>query len=172
MELDFSKLDNIAYRGFNGAEERAKKDALIEQGFTIIEGATTPFDAPPMPPPTPPPENARKRQLRPFTGIDKNRNYRAMYRAACDFHERHNPPTVDGEYWRTHTPGEDEAPQAELDYWEAVCNDMTATANSLQQDPFLTGLIIAVFEELDREYNALKEAASKPMDSKNTIDTR
>lgn len=31
MELDFSKLENIAYRGFNGAEERAKKDALIEQ---------------------------------------------------------------------------------------------------------------------------------------------
>ena len=108
MELDFSKLENISYRGFDGAKARAEKDALIEQGFTVIEGATTPFDAPPAQEaytPTPPPEKARKGQLRPFTGIDKSRNYRAMYRAACDFHERHNPPTVDGEYWRTHKPG-------------------------------------------------------------------
>lgn len=164
MELDFSKLENIAYRGFNGAEERAKKDALIEQGFTVIEGATTPFDAPQAQEaytPTPPPEKATKGQLRPFTGIDNSRNYRAMYRAACDFHERHNPPTVDGEYWRTHKPGEDETPQAELDYWEKTVDDMNATANSLQQDPFLTGLIAAIFEELEREYRALRDSVSQ-----------
>lgn len=164
MELDFSKLENISYRGFDGAKARAEKDALIEQGFTVIEGATTPFDAPTAQgayTPTLPPKSPLKRQLRPFTGIDKSRNYRAMYRAACDFHERHNPPTVDGEYWRTHKPGEDEAPQAELDYWEAVCDDMTATANSLQQDPFLIGLLIAIFEELEREYKALREGATE-----------
>ena len=164
VELDFSKLENIAYRGFNGAEARAEKDALIEQGFTVIENATTPFDAPPAQEAythTPPPGKARKGQLKPFTGIEKSRNYRAMYRAACDFHERHNPPTVDGEYWRTHKPGEDEAPQAELDYWEAVCDDMTATANSLQQDPFLIGLLIAIFEELEREYKALRGGATE-----------
>ena len=163
MELDFSKLENIAYRGFNGAEERAKKDALIEQGFTVIEGATTPFDAPSAQEayiPTLPPEKALKGQLRPFTGIDKSRNYRAMYRAACDFHERHNPPTVDGEYWRTHKPGEDETPQAELDYWEKTVDDMAATANSLQQDPFLTNLLVAIFEELEKEYKALRDGAT------------
>lgn len=164
MELDFSKLDNIAYRGFEGAEARAEKDALIEQGFTVIEGATTPFDAPPVQEPyspTPPPKSPLKRQLKPFTGMDKNRNYRAMYRAACDFHERHNPPTVDGEYWRTHKPGEDEAQQVEIDYWEAVCDDMTATVNRFQQDPFLIGLLLAIFEELEREYKALMEGASE-----------
>lgn len=163
MELDFSKLENIAYRGFNGAKARAEKDELIEQGFTVIEGATTPFEAPPPQgeeTSTPPPENARKRQLRPFTGIDKSRNYRAMYRAACDFHERNNPPTVDIEYWKSHSPGIDETPQAELDYWEKAVEDMTATANSLQQDPFLTGLLVAIFEELEREYKALREGAS------------
>ena len=146
MELDFSKLENIAYRGFEGAEARAEKDALIEQGFTVIEGATTPFDAPPVQEPyshTPPPKSPLKRQLKPFTGMDKNRNYRAMYRAACDFHERHNPPTVDGEYW------------------EAVCDDMTATVNRFQQDPFLIGLLLAIFEELEREYKALMEGASE-----------
>lgn len=164
MELDFSKLENIAYRGFEGAEARAEKDALIEQGFTVIEGATTPFDAPPAQEPyspTPPPKSPLKRQLKPFTGMDKNRNYRAMYRAACDFHEAHNPPTVDREYWRTHTPGEDETPQAELDYWEKAVNDIAATANSFSNDPFLTGLLVAIFEELEREYKALREGASQ-----------
>lgn len=167
MELDFSKLENIAYRGFNGAKERAEKDALIEQGFTVIEGATTPFDAPPAQEayiPTPPPESARKRQLAPFTGIDKSRNYRAMYRAACDFHERYNPPIVDMEYWKSHTPGIDDTPQAELTYWEKLSDDIGATANSFQQDPFLTGLLVAIFEELEREYKALREAASKPLE--------
>lgn len=83
-----------------------------------------------------------------------------MYRAACDFHERNNPPTVDIEYWKSHSPGIDETPQAELDYWEKAVEDMTATANSLQQDPFLTGPLVAIFEELEREYKALREGAS------------
>lgn len=165
MDLDFSKLENIAYRGFEGAEARAEKDALIEQGFTVIEGATAPFDAPPAQepysPPAPPSKSPLKRQLKPFTGMDKNRNYRAMYRAACDFHEAHNPPTVDREYWRTHTPGEDETPQAELDYWEKAANDMAATANSFSNDPFLTGLLVAIFDELDREYRALRDSVSQ-----------
>jgi hypothetical protein len=161
VELDFSKLENIAYRGFEGEKARAEKDKLIEQGFTILEGATTPFDAPPAQEaytPIPPPEKARKGQLRPFTGIDKSRNYRAMYRAACDFHERHNPPTIDGEYWRTHKPGEDEEPQAELDYWENTVEDISATAGGFNNDPFITGLLVAIFEELEREYRALKDA--------------
>lgn len=146
MELDFSKLENIAYRGFEGAEARAEKDALIEQGFTVIEGATTPFDAPPAQEPyspTPPPKSPLKRQLKPFTGMDKNRNYRAMYRAACDFHERHNPPTLEG------------------DYWSETTDDMTETANRFDNDPFLTGLLVAIFEELEREYRALRDSVSQ-----------
>lgn len=164
MELDFSKLEDIAYRGFVGAKTRAEKDALIEQGFTIVEGAKTPFK--PSPPQevissTPSPESPLKRKLEPFTGIDKSRNYRAMYRAACDFHERNNPPTVDLVYWRAHTLGkEDETPQMELDYWEKVVEDMTATANKFQQDPFLTGLLVVIFNELEREYKAMQKATS------------
>ena len=38
---------------------------------------------------------------------------------------------------------------------------MTATANSLQQDPFLIGLLIAIFEELEREYKALRGGATE-----------
>lgn len=161
MELDFSKLENIAYRGFEGEKARAEKDKLIEQGFTVIEGATTPFDAPPAreaDTPTPPLKSPVQRQLEPFTGMDKSRNYRAMYRAACNFHERHNPPTVDSEYWKNHIPGKDEAPEAEFQYWEKAANDIAATANSFSNDPFITGLLVAIFEELEREYKALKDA--------------
>lgn len=161
MELNFSKLDTISYRGFEGEKARAEKDALIEKGFIIVEGSKTPFEAPApqdVEISTPSPGSPLKRKLEPFTGIDKRRNYRAMYRAACDFHERNNPPTVDIEYWKSHSPGIDETPQAELDYWEKAVADMTATANSLQQDPFLIGLLMAILEELELEYKAKKES--------------
>ena len=164
MELDFSKLENIAYRGFNGAEARAEKDALIKQGFTVIEGAITPFNAPPAQEPyspTPPPQRPLKRKLEPFTGMDTSRDYRAMYRAACNFHERHNPPKVDSEYRKSHTPGEDDTPQAELDYWEEAAMDVSETASAFQSDPFLTGLLLAVYEELEREYRALRDSVSQ-----------
>ena len=85
------------------------------------------------------PVPALKRPLKPFTALDGSRNYRAMYRAACDFHERHNPPTLDGG----------------ADYWTAVTEDMTETANKYNQDPFITGLLVAIFEELEREYRKL-----------------
>jgi hypothetical protein len=160
VELDFSKLENIAYRGFEGEKARAEKDKLIEQGFTVIEGATTPFDAPPAQEATPTtsPKSPVQRQLEPFTGMDKSRNYRAMYRAACNFHERHNPPTVDKEYWKSHIPGKDETPEAELQYWEKAVEDIGVTAGGFNNDPFLIGLLIAIFEELEREYKAMKAA--------------
>lgn len=161
MELDFSKLENIAYRGFEGAKARAAKDELIEQGFTVVEGDITPFEAADgqtVNTSTPPAVSPLKRKLEPFTGIDKSRNYRAFYRAACDFHERHNPPRVDVEYWKSHIPGKDEPPEAELQYWEEVAEDMSATASDLHQDPFLIGLLMVIFDELEREYKVKKES--------------
>lgn len=142
MELDFSKLDKLPYRGFETAEARAAKDELIEQGFTVVEGEKTPFEAAegqPLNPSTPPAGSPAKRQLKPFTGMDKSRNYRAFYRAACDFHERHNPP-------RANNPEE---------YWSAVCDDMCETGRRFDNDLFLTGLLLAVFDELEREYKSL-----------------
>lgn len=88
------------------------------------------------------------------------RDYRAMYRKAFEYHKRHNPPTVDIEYWKSHSPGIDEAPPVELDYWEKAIEDMAATADSIQQDPFLTNLLVAIFEELEKEYKALRDGAT------------
>lgn len=156
VELDFSKLENIAYRGFNGAE--AEKDTLIEQGFSVIEGAITPFDEPPAPN-IRQPEKSRKCQLRPFTGTDQRRNYRAMYRAACDFHERHNPPRVEAAYWASHTPGTDAPPPSEVEYWQQTAQDASDTATAQGNDPFLIGVLAAVYEELEREYEQMRENA-------------
>ena len=168
MGLDFSKLENIAYRGFEGAEARAAKDELIEQGFTVVEGEKTPFEAAEgqlLNPSTPPAGSPVKRQLKPFTGMDKSRNYRAVYRAACDFHERHNPPRVDMEYWKSHIPGKDEPPEVELQYWEDMAEDIAKVANGFDSDPFLTGLLVEIYTELEREYKARQEAASSFRDA-------
>ncbi len=44
MDLDFSRLDSLAYRCFPTEEAR---DTLIEQGFMVIEGDRNSFEAPP-----------------------------------------------------------------------------------------------------------------------------
>lgn len=76
---------------------------------------------------------AARRQAAPFTGRDPGRDYRRIYRALFDFHERHNPP------------------RAEAEYWAAVCADMEQTAAVGGDDPFLMDLLVAVFAELERE---------------------
>lgn len=82
-----------------------------------------------------------KRPLKPFTALDSSRNYRTMYRAACDFHERNNPPRGGAEYWAM------------------VCADMEQTAVAGGDDPFLMALLVAVFDELEREYKTMTREA-------------
>ena len=107
------------------------------------------------------PQGTPQRTQRAFTApTDAARDYRAMYRKAFEYHKRHNPPTVDIEYWKSHSPGIDEAPPVELDYWEKAIEDMAATADSIQQDPFLTNLLVAIFEELEKEDKALRDGAT------------
>ena len=103
---------------------------------------------------------ALKRKLEPFTGMDSKKDYRKLYRAACDFHEAHNPPAVDREYWRTHTPGVDTPPQVELEYWEKAAREVGEVSVMCGEDPFLVGLLSEVFNELEREYKARRDAAA------------
>lgn len=67
------------------------------------------------------------------------RSYNAMYRAAHDFHERHNPPRCDAEYW-TETAA-----------------DMMETAAKAGNPPFLQALLDAVYSELARESERLRD---------------
>lgn len=111
----------MASEWLRGLQERAS-------GVTVPRPAAEPREAVTKP----------RRQLPPFTGRDPARDYRAMYRAACDLHERHNPPRITA------------------DYWEAATDDLTATAQRFNDDPFLIALLAAVFEELEREYKAIQ----------------
>lgn len=161
MELDFSKLENIAYRGFEGEKARAEKDALLARGFTILEGEPTPF--------APPPDQdaggstrSAGSKLEPIAGAGKSFRYREMYLAACAFHECHSPPIVACEYWRTHTPGADETPQAELDYWEQTAHDMQAEAERHGRDPFFVSLLEAIHAKLAMEYERERNKAATP----------
>ena len=92
------------------------------------------------------PQGATERVRRSFTApTDPARDYRAMYAALFRFHERHNPPTL----------GDDDGAL----YWAAVSDDMQATAQQFNGDPFMVNLLCIVFEELEREYKAMRNAA-------------
>ena len=158
-QLDFTALDKLAYKDFDTAEKREERDSLLEAGFTFVQPQDNPFTAPPPPissisaPP-------KKDALTDHTG---GRNYKRMYRAAHDFHNSHNPPTVEREYWKDHTPGLDEPPPSELEYWNKLAQDMgtAAAAVGAESDPFLISLLIAVVDELEREYKAIREEAAR-----------
>lgn len=104
--------------------------------------------------------SALKREIKPFTGIDKKRDYRAMYRAAFAYHERHSPPQVDREYWQAHTPGIDDTPQADLDYWDKAAQDICEVSNRFGNDKFIMGLLADIYDELWREYDAERRQAA------------
>ena len=76
---------------------------------------------------------------KPFLDRSGTRNYNMMYRIAHDFHERHNPPRYDAEYW-TETAA-----------------DMMETAAKAGNDPFLEALLAAVYSELARESERLRD---------------
>jgi len=139
--LDFSKLNNIAYQGITTEAAKAEHDELIEQGFIVLDATEeNPFLQAPEPP-TQPRERvaAGPKPKRPPLKSLGGRDYRAMYRAACNFHERHHPA------------------QLTADYWEAAAEDMTKTSNEFDNDPFLMELLLAVYEELEREYETLRK---------------
>ena len=165
VKLDFSKLDAISYRGFDTEEAREQKDKMLQEGYTIVEGPT-PFDEVEATPRqnnaiavkkrpqepregqgaiTPPPALQRpsERKITPFLSMDGKRNYRAMYRAACNYHEKYSPPII----------GNDEG----LSYWHEAAEEIGQISASFGNDPFIMGLLSSVYEELEREYKYLRD---------------
>lgn len=65
--------------------------------------------------------------------------YKHLYRAAHDFHARWAPCPADNE-------------------WDECCEDMTRTANQHDNNEFLVGVLVAIYEELERAYNAARAA--------------
>lgn len=106
-------------------------------------------------------ETALKREIRPFTSIDEKRDYRAMYRAAFEYHDRHSPPRIDREYWQTHTPGIDDTPQADLDYWDKAAKEIREVSIRFGNDKFMMDLLCGIYDELGREYEAACQQAAE-----------
>lgn len=71
---------------------------------------------------------------------DSTRDYRAIFRAAYTFHEQHNPPRL------------------EAGYWAEAIKDLTGIMIDFNQDPLLSGLLHAIYTDLEREYKHMLEA--------------
>ena len=154
-ELDFTKLNKIASR-----EHEADRDNPFLQDINpAAQTASEPPTASPLSNDDSTQRQASERKKTAFTSASGTRNYKALYRVAHDYHVRQNPPTVDREYWQTHIPGEDIPSPAEMEYWKEAAKDMSATAEAYGNDPFLKGLLITVYEELEREYQDLRAKA-------------
>lgn len=162
MALDFTGLNKIALKGFETAEEQETRDSLLQAGYTFVDAPDNPFTAPQTSVPVPPPSGGKGAPLSDHSG---SRDYKRMYRAAHDFHQRHTPPHVEREYWRTHRPGEDEPPETELRYWTETAEDVGKTSAAGGNDPFLMDLLTAVMSEIEREYNAIREEAAGASES-------
>ena len=142
-KLDFSGINRIAHNGEeNQPEERVP---LLSAEKAQPEPA----------------HRDGKATASAFTDRAGIRDYKRMYRVAYEFHDQHNPPTVNREYWRNHDPGIDEPPAEELAYWERMAKDMGDAANVGGSDPLLVSLLIAIIDELEREYKAIREEAHR-----------
>ena len=60
-----------------------------------------------------------------------------MYQAVIDYHRRNSPVRLDDEYW------------------QKAADDLSATAGRFKSDPFVMGLLMAAYDELEREFRAM-----------------
>ena len=160
QELDFSGLNKIAFKGFETEEAREERDSLLQAGYTIVDSPENPFTASAPVESSAAQRTPSERKREAFTDHTGGRDYKRLYRAAHDFHQRHNPPEVVRDYWKDHRPGEDDIPEAEAQYWTRAAQDIAETSAAGNNDPFLMALLSAVYEELEREYNALRAEIS------------
>lgn len=101
-----------------------------------------------------------QQQATPAAPPPASRDYRSMYRAAFEYHKRHDPPTVDRDYWQQHTPGKDETPQAELDFWHRAAQDAGEVIKRFGNDSFIVALICDIYAEIEKQYTAGRLAAA------------
>lgn len=87
---------------------------------------------------------ALKRQQMPFKSIDGQRDYKAMYADVFKFHEKYSPPDARD----TGQPG---------GYWWTASEELTQLGAKYGNDAFITALLVAVYGELEREYQAIIE---------------
>lgn len=73
--------------------------------------------------------------------------YSSIYRAVYDFHKRHMPCPVT------------------LEEWEAATEDITAVSNKCGNDKFAMDMLVAVYNELERQYKIIKGGTDADADN-------
>lgn len=132
-DLDFTALKQLSYHGFKTEQE---KDDLTEQGFTILPGEKTPFEAPEPPANTP---------AHPRGSPPPMQEYKRIFRAAFEFLEQHSPAGRSAEYWIK------------------AARDAATVCNQGGNHPFLMGLVAEAYAELERQARA-QDAEAKNQD--------
>jgi len=69
---------------------------------------------------------------------DGARDYSAIFRAAYNFHKQHPP-------------------RLEASYWAETAKDLTRIMIDFNQDPLLSGLLHAIYADLERDYKHMLE---------------
>jgi hypothetical protein len=166
--IDFSMIDRISAKKTATAEEperrrpeQTEEQASFLQAGSLVLAPQPSAQAKPQPEHTQPQGAAPERKREAFTDHSGGRDYNKLYRIAHEYHKRHYPPVVEREYWRTHTPGEDDTPEAELKYWTDIAEDAGKTSAAAGNDELMMSLITAVIDELEREYKAIREEACR-----------
>lgn len=165
--IDFSVLDRISAQDSAEEDQQERREEPQEEQISFLQ-AERPILAPPPPAPAKtqsepekPKEAAPERNKGAFTDHSGSRDYNLYYRIAHDYHKAHTPPVVEAEYWRTHTPGEDDIPEAEAQYWIRAAEELGEASAAGECDPFLMDLLSALYVEMEREYKAIREEAHR-----------
>ena len=91
--------------------------------------------------------NAQKRQPETFTSSDGTRDYRALFRDVYGYLRKYLPPVIDDKG----KPG---------GYWWSAGMELLELEVKYKNDKFANALIVAVFNELERESKAQRRIES------------
>ena len=127
--LDLSFIDELSYRGCKTEADRAARDDLKDKGFTILQDEKTPFDEPPAADQTAQPQ----KPMQPEPPADCPPGMASLWKLAQDFQKRHTPP------------------QNTAEYWDALTDDMLATAEKGNNEPFLMDMLTTIYSYFEKQ---------------------
>lgn len=137
-DIDLSWIDALAYRGCKTEAEKAARDDMIDKGFTFLQDEKTPFD-----------EDQQGRKGSKAAKEQKSEapqeypgDMGSLWKMAQDFQKRHTPVK--------NTP----------EYWDALTDDMLATAEKGNQEPFLMDMLTSIYADFERQ----AKSAGSPSD--------
>ena len=137
-DIDLSWIDALAYRGCKTEADKAARDDMIDKGFTFLQDEKTPFDE------DQPEQQHRKapKDIKQEAPKEYTEGMAALWKLAQDFQKRHTPAA--------NTP----------EYWDALTDDMFATAEKGNQEPFLMDMLTTIYADFERQ----AKSAGSPSD--------